>query len=396
MALSADELFLKQALELAARGRGLASPNPLVGALIVDERGRIVGSGTHLYEGRKHAEIIALEEAGDKARGNTLYINLEPCSHTGRTGPCADALIAAGIGRVVCAMEDPNPLVAGRGFAKLREAGIEVEVGLMQQQARTLNESFAQFIRTGLPFVTLKAAMSLDGKIAGPAAGQPASSGTATASYITGEESRRRVHKMRHESDAILVGVGTVIADDPLLTDRSGLERRRRLVRVILDSRLRLPLNSRVVETAQEDVIVFCSFAEENKRRALEARGVRVEQVAIEAAEAGLALSPHEGRPDLYRVVSLLGAEGITSLLVEGGAVVNWAFLRSLLVDKLTLFFTPQIFGPVGAVPWLDGMSSLPAGDALHPSHLHLERHGEDFSVEAYLRDPYRTLGQEG
>ena len=396
MALSADELFLKQALELAARGRGLASPNPLVGALIVDERGRIVGSGTHLYEGRKHAEIIALGEAGDKARGNTLYINLEPCSHTGRTGPCADALIAAGIGRVVCAMEDPNPLVAGRGFAKLREAGIEVEVGLMQQQARTLNESFAQFIRTGLPFVTLKAAMSLDGKIAGPAAGQPASSGTATASYITGEESRRRVHKMRHESDAILVGVGTVIADDPLLTDRSGLERRRRLVRVILDSRLRLPLNSRVVETAQEDVIVFCSFAEENKRRALEARGVRVEQVAIEAAEAGLPLSPHEGRPDLYRVVSLLGAEGITSLLVEGGAVVNWAFLRSLLVDKLTLFFTPQIFGPVGAVPWLDGMSSLPAGDALHPSHLHLERHGEDFSVEAYLRDPYRTLGPEG
>ena len=151
-----------------------------------------------------------------------------------------------------------------------------------------------------------------------------------------------------------------------------------------------------MVETAQEDVIVFCSFAEENKRRALEARGVRVEQVAIEAAEAGLALSPHEGRPDLYRVVSLLGAEGITSLLVEGGAVVNWAFLRSLLVDKLTLFFTPQIFGPVGAVPWLDGMSSLPAGDALHPSHLHLERHGEDFSVEAYLRDPYRTLGPEG
>ncbi len=401
MALSADELFLKQALELAAQGRGLASPNPLVGALIVDERGRIVGSGTHLYEGRKHAEIIALEEAGDKARGNTLYINLEPCSHTGRTGPCADALIAAGIGRVVCAMEDPNPLVAGRGLAKLREAGIEVEVGLMQHVARALNESFAQFIRTGLPFVTLKAAMSLDGKIAGPSTGQPASSGAAssgasTASYITGEESRRRVHRMRHESDAILVGVGTVIADDPLLTDRSGRERRRRLMRVILDSRLRLPLTSRVVETAQEDVIVFCSFAEENKRRALEERGVRVVQVEIEAAEPGPALSPHEGRPDLYRVVSLLGAEGITSLLVEGGAVVNWAFLRSRLVDKLTLFFTPRIFGPVGAVPWLDGMSGLTAGDALHPSHLHIERHGEDFSVEAYLRDPYRVLGPQG
>ena len=396
MAISADELFLKQALELAARGRGLASPNPLVGALIVDERGRIVGSGTHLYEGRKHAEILALEEAGDKARGNTLYINLEPCSHTGRTAPCADALIAAGIARVVCAMEDPNPQVAGRGLAKLREAGIEVDVGLLQDEARTLNESFAQFIRTGLPFVTLKAAMSLDGKIAGPAMGQPAASGAATASYITGEESRHRVHQMRHESDAILVGVGTVIADDPLLTDRSGLARRRRLVRVILDSRLRLPVNSRLVETAQEDVIVFCSFAEENKRRELEERGVRVVQVEIEAAEPGPALSPHEGRPDLYRVVSLLGAEGITSLLVEGGAVVNWAFLRSRLVDKLTLFFTPRIFGPVGAVPWLDGMSGLPSGDALHLSQLQLQRHGEDFSVDAYLRDPYRVLGPQG
>src|ERR1039457_6164350 len=249
MAISADELFLRQALALAARGVGLASPNPLVGALIVDERGRVSGSGTHLYDGLKHAEILAMEQAGTLARGNTLYLNLEPCSHTGRTGPCADAVIAAGVARVVCCMEDPNPLVAGKGFEKLRAAGIEVTVGGLQTEARRLNESFAQYIRTGLPFVTLKAAVSLDGKIAGPAGPGLLPTGPASSSYITGEAARRRVHEMRHASDAILVGVGTVIADDPLLTDRSGLPRRRPLLRVILDSRLRLPLTARVVES---------------------------------------------------------------------------------------------------------------------------------------------------
>ena len=231
--------------------------------------------------------------------GNTLYLNLEPCSHTGRTGPCADAVIAAGIARVVCCMEDPNPLVAGKGFEKLRAAGIEVEVGILEKEAKRLNESFAQFIRTGLPFVTLKAAMSLDGKIAGPAeprlqlVGAPSSN----PSYITGEAARRRVHEMRHASDAILVGVGTVIADDPLLTDRSGLPRRRPLLRVILDSRLRLPLTSRVVETAQDDVVVFCSFAEENKRRALEARGVRVAAGGNRSRSSWERSTPARGAP---------------------------------------------------------------------------------------------------
>jgi diaminohydroxyphosphoribosylaminopyrimidine deaminase / 5-amino-6-(5-phosphoribosylamino)uracil reductase len=394
MAISADELFLKQALELAARGVGLASPNPLVGALIVDERGRIVGSGTHIYDERKHAEVLAIEQAGALARGNTLYLNLEPCSHTGRTGPCADAVIAAGIARVVCCMEDPNPLVAGRGFAKLREAGIEVAAGILEAEARRLNESFAQYIRTGLPFVTLKAAMSLDGKIAGPPVAGVQPDSTASSSYITGEAARRRVHQMRHASDAILVGVGTVIADDPLLTDRSGLPRRRPLMRVILDSRLRLPLTARVVQTAQDDVAVFCSFAEENKRRALEACGVHVFQVGIEALPGGGPL-PHEGRPDLYRVFAKLGAGQITSLLVEGGAAVNWACLRARLVDKLALFYTPRIFGPVGAVPWLEGENCLPPGAALHASSVKIERFHEDFSVEAYLRDPYQPLGPQ-
>jgi diaminohydroxyphosphoribosylaminopyrimidine deaminase / 5-amino-6-(5-phosphoribosylamino)uracil reductase len=400
MAISTDELFLRQALELAACGTGLASPNPLVGALVVDERGRIVGSGTHLYAGLKHAEILAMEQAGPLARGNTLYLNLEPCSHTGRTGPCADAIIAAGVARVVCCMEDPNPLVAGKGFDKLRAAGIEVTVGILENEARRLNESFAQFIRTGLPFVTLKAAMSLDGKIAGPPAPglqavDPACSSPASSSYITGESARRRVHEMRHASDAILVGVGTVIADDPLLTDRSGRPRRRPLMRVILDSRLRLPLTSRVVETANDDVVVFCSFAEENKRRALESRGVHVCQVDIEKTGPATDPAPHEGRPDLYRVLTRLGTEKITSLLVEGGAAVNWACLRSRLVDKLVLFYTPRIFGPVGTVPWLEGQNALPAGIDLRATNLKIERFDEDFAVEAYLRDPFQPLGPQ-
>jgi diaminohydroxyphosphoribosylaminopyrimidine deaminase/5-amino-6-(5-phosphoribosylamino)uracil reductase len=398
MTIKADQLFLKQALKLAASGLGLASPNPMVGAVIVDERGRIVGSGTHIYGDLKHAEVLAIEEAGGLARGNTLYLNLEPCSHTGRTGPCADAVIAAGIARVVCCMEDPNPLVAGKGFEKLRAAGIEVEVGILQAEARRLNESFAQHIRTGLPFVTLKAAMSLDGKIAGPATTrlQPDTAHAPSASYITGEAARHRVHEMRHASDAILVGVGTVVADDPLLTDRSGLPRRRPLLRVILDSYLRLPLSSRVVQTAREDVVVFCSFAEENKRRALESRGVRVQQVDIEAPGSGDAPFPHEGRPDLYRVFASLGAEQITSLLVEGGAAVNWACLRSRFVDKLVLFYTPRIFGPVGSVPWLEGQNALPLGEDIHSCNVQIERFGEDFAVEAYLRDPYQPLRPQG
>jgi diaminohydroxyphosphoribosylaminopyrimidine deaminase/5-amino-6-(5-phosphoribosylamino)uracil reductase len=397
MTIKADQLFLGQALDLAARGRALASPNPMVGAVIVDERGRIVGRGYHVYADLKHAEVLAIEEAGASARGNTLYLNLEPCSHTGRTGPCADAVIAAGIARVVCCMEDPNPKVAGKGFEKLRAAGIDVEVGILQAEARRLNESFAQYIRTGLPFVTLKAAMSLDGKIAGPDAPRlHPTSLNPSASYVTGEAARRRVHEIRHASDAIMVGVGTVVADDPLLTDRSGLPRRRPLLRVILDSCLRLPLTSRVVETAQDDVVVFCSFAEENKRRALEERGIRVEQVAIEAPVPGDVLLRHEGRPDLYRVFASLGAAQITSLLVEGGAAVNWACLRARLVDKLVLFYTPRIFGPVGAIPWLEGQNGLPPGEDIRSSDIRIERFDEDFGVEAYLRDPYQPLRPQG
>src|SRR6266568_5552104 len=385
MAISADELFLKQALELAARGLGLAAPNPLVGAVIVDERGRIVGSGTHLYAERKHAEVLAIEQAGPLARGNTLYLNLEPCSHTGRTAPCADAVIAAGIARVVCCMEDPNPLVAGKGFAKLRAAGIEVEVGLLEAEAKRLNESFAQFIRTGLPFVTLKAAMSLDGKIAGPVEPRLHLVGSASPnpSYITGEAARRRVHEMRHASDAILVGVGTVIADDPLLTDRSGRARRRPLLRVILDSRLRLPLHSRIVQTANNDVLVLCSFAEEKRKLQLQQLGIRVQQIPVGGPE---------GRPDLAAVARCLGEMEITSVLIEGGAMVNWAALASGIVDKVFLYYAPKILAGTGSVPFAHGEGFARISDAAYVRSIKLCRFGEDFAVEGYLRDPYASI----
>src|SRR5947207_6996695 len=277
-----DEAFLRRALELARHGVGLTSPNPCVGAVLVDSEGRVAGEGSHTFAGIKHAEVLALEQAGDKARGGILYVNLEPCSHQGRTGPCADALIAAGIRRVVASMPDPNPQVSGRGFAELESARIEIDIGILQEEAKTLNEAFAKYIRTATPLVTMKAAMTLDGKIAPQPAKSPRHSAVGahgpTGGWITSESARAHVQQLRHQHDAIMVGVGTVIADDPLLTDRSGRPRRRPLLRVILDSRLRLPLESQVVKTAKDDVLVLCSFAEEKKKKQLQKRGIRVEQ----------------------------------------------------------------------------------------------------------------------
>jgi diaminohydroxyphosphoribosylaminopyrimidine deaminase / 5-amino-6-(5-phosphoribosylamino)uracil reductase len=261
--LEDDQKYLRRALGLARQSFGLASPNPNVGAVLVDAKGNIAGHGFHTYDGVKHAEVLALEQAGDKANGATLYINLEPCSHQGRTGPCADALIAAGVKRVVACTPDPNPIVSGRGFAQLRRAEVQVESGLLEEEARPLNDAFAKYIRYRLPLVTLKAAMTLDGKIAPPPDGiagvHPSTTvgptGGPTGGWITSEQARAHVQQLRHQHDAILVGVGTVIADNPLLTDRSGLPRRRPLLRVIVDSHLRLPLDSRVVQTAKNDVL---------------------------------------------------------------------------------------------------------------------------------------------
>src|SRR6202140_1998495 len=295
----ADEAVLHRALELASEAIGLASPNPYVGAVIADAHGNLVGTGTYTYSGVKHAEVLALEAAGPNARGGTLYINLEPHAHQGRTPPCTNALIAAGIHRVVASMPDPNPKVSGQGFEKLRAAGVQVEVGRLEEQARRLNEAFARYIRHGTPLVTLKAAMTLDGKIAPPPAEVlERHGGIPPGGWVTSEVARAHVQQLRHQNDAIMVGAGTILSDDPLLTDRSGRPRRRPLRRVILDSPLRLPLESRLVHNAavhrKNDVLVFCASADEQKKAQLEELGIRVEPIR--------AVGP-DGRPPLPAIL---------------------------------------------------------------------------------------------
>jgi diaminohydroxyphosphoribosylaminopyrimidine deaminase / 5-amino-6-(5-phosphoribosylamino)uracil reductase len=379
-----DESLLQRALELARRGVGLASPNPCVGAVITDAHGSVAGKGSYTYAGTKHAEVLALAAAGTKAQGGTLYINLEPHAHQGRTPPCTDALIAAGIRRVVASMSDPNPKVSGRGFEQLRSAGVQVEIGLLQEPAQRLNEAFARYIRHGVPLVTLKSAMTLDGKIAPrtPASKNVSTKNEYTGSWITGEAARAHVHQLRHQNDAILVGVGTVMADNPLLTDRSGLPRRRTLLRVILDSRLRLPLDSRIVQDAAAkktgDLLVFYSRGDEQKRNQLEQLGVRVEQLPAGA----------DGHPDLQSILRRLTQLEITSLMIEGGSTMNGAALAAGIVDKVFLFYAPKISGE-GSIPFAAENALGEANSIAQIKHVHLHRFGEDIAIEGYLHNPY-------
>jgi diaminohydroxyphosphoribosylaminopyrimidine deaminase/5-amino-6-(5-phosphoribosylamino)uracil reductase len=382
---SADELHLHRALELARQGVGLASPNPYVGAVIADPHGNVVGTGTYTYAGVKHAEILAVEQAGGKTKGATLYINLEPHAHQGRTPPCTDALIKAGIHRVVASMADPNPKVSGRGFEQLRNAGVHVQVGRLEDRARRLNEAFARYIRHGTPLVTLKAAMTLDGKIAPPPVEVlQQSSGTPAGGWITSEVARAHVQQLRHEHDALLVGAGTILSDNPLLTDRTGRPRRRPLLRVILDSRLRTPLDSRLAQDAaanhKEDVLVFCASADEQKKSQLEQLGIRVEKVP--------AFEP-DGRPDLPAILRRLGELEITSVMIEGGATVNWAALAASVVDKVFLYYAPKILAGTGSIPFAAGAGFRHMSQAVQVQHVHLHRFGADFAVEGYVRDPY-------
>jgi diaminohydroxyphosphoribosylaminopyrimidine deaminase/5-amino-6-(5-phosphoribosylamino)uracil reductase len=385
---STDDELLGQALELARQGVGLASPNPYVGAVIADAQGNVVGTGTYTYAGVKHAEILALEAASTRARGGTLYINLEPHAHQGRTPPCTDALIAARIRRVVASMPDPNPKVSGRGFDKLRAAGVQVEVGRLEAEACRLNEAFARYIRHGTPLVTLKSAMTLDGKIAPPVAGagRPENLNREMlpsgfhGHWITGEAARAHAHELRHQHDAILVGVGTILADNPLLTDRSRRPRRRPLLRVILDSHLRLPLESRLVQSVTKEcdnsVLVFCSSAAEQKKVQLEQIGIRVEQIS--------ATQP-DGRPDLRAVLRRLAELEITSVMIEGGATVNTTALAAEVVDKIFFYYAPQVLG-ADSIPFA---TSAGFHDMLPVRHVHLHRFGNDIAVEGYLREPY-------
>jgi diaminohydroxyphosphoribosylaminopyrimidine deaminase / 5-amino-6-(5-phosphoribosylamino)uracil reductase len=359
---------MREAFDLARQGIGLATPNPMVGAVVVQD-GEIVGRGFHTWAGLKHAEILALEEAGDRARGATVYVSLEPCSHTGRTPPCVDALLAAGVAKVVAPLADPNPLVAGQGFRRLRACGVQVEVATeFQAEAEKLNEPFFHFIRTGKPLTTLKSALTLDGKIAAP---------EDNSGWITSERARAHVQELRHASDAIVTGIGTALADDPQLTDRSGLLRARPLVRVILDSTLRLPLESRLVQTADNDLIVAAtSAASADRRRALENRGVAVRTFD----------GPH-GRVDLRDVISMLAEQRCLSVMIEAGSKVNWAALESGAVDKVFLYYAPKILGGLQSLPMAGGIGRLRRADAIL-----LERTSihpippDEFAVEAWVR----------
>jgi diaminohydroxyphosphoribosylaminopyrimidine deaminase/5-amino-6-(5-phosphoribosylamino)uracil reductase len=368
---------MERALELARGSVGMASPNPAVGCVLVRDgavdESSVVSEGAHFYDDLDHAEVVALRQAGEQARGATAYVTLEPCSHRGRTGPCADALMAAGVRRVVAATVDPNPMVSGEGLARLRAAGIEVRVGVLEAEARALNDGFAKFIRTGRPLVTLKAAVSADGMIA-PAAADRHGRGTV---WITGAEARAEVQRMRHEVDAVLTGIGTVLADDPLLTDRSGGARRRRLLRVVLDSRLRLPLDSRLVQGASGDLLVVCDMQAENLRvEVLEAAGVDVVRVP------GV-----RGRRDLGAVLDVLGERKILSLLLECGSELNGAFLRDGLVDRVVLFRAANDLG-VEAVRFAAGVESV---EELEWEMVRVERRvfGGDVRVSGYLHDPW-------
>lgn len=361
---------MQHALDLARKGVGLASPNPAVGCVIV-RGGEIVGEGFHQYEWRDHAEIVALKTAGLKARGATMYVTLEPCNHTGRTGPCTEAIIGASIHRVVAAMQDPNPATSGQGFERLRAAGIETACGVLEEDARRLNEGFACWIRTKKPFVTLKSALTLDGQLA-----LPKSRKRKSRQWISSEESRAEVHRMRHASDALLTGIGTILADNPLLTDRSGLPRRRRLQRAVVDSDLRLSPKSRIVRTAEDDLLVFTGAALDSpKSRRLQDVGVEVMRVRARG-----------GRVDLNAVLTELGKRDILNVLLEAGPTLNAAALSGGLVHKLLLFYAPKFAGEVG-VP----LAHLKSTSLSPLPNVRVQQFGSDFAVEAYLQDIFRS-----
>lgn len=358
---------MDEALELARQGLGRTSPNPAVGAVLV-RGGEIVGRGFHTYQGAKHAEVLALEEAGDRARGSTLYITLEPCSHQGRTPPCADALIRAGVSHVIAAMQDPNPEVSGEGFRRLHEAGVAVEIfSEYSDEAARLNEGFIHSMRTGLPLVTLKAALTLDGKISAP---------EDNTGWITSERARAHVQQIRHNADAILTGIGTVLSDDCLLTDRTGLERSRPLLRIVADSTLRIPLDSRMVTSANGDLaVITTSAASDDRRRALEYRGVRV-----------LVFDGPGGRADLTKLPAFLAGEQYRSLMIESGSKLNWAVLESGIADKIFFYYAPKILGGLRSLPVAGGTGRLRRTDAIRFHNVRLHSIPPDeFVVEAWV-----------
>jgi len=356
---------MQTALDLAAQAIGRTSPNPMVGAVLVKD-GVIVGRGFHPQAGAPHAEIYALKEAGELARDACLYVTLEPCCHQGRTGPCTEAVLQAGVSRVVAAMADPNPLVAGKGLKYLKDAGLSVECGLLAQEARQLNEVFSKYIINRRPFIALKTAMTLDGKIA---------TAKGASKWITGEKAREYTHRLRNKYDAILVGVGTVLADDPLLTCRLPENEGRDPVRIILDTYARTPTKAQVINRTSAAPTLIITGSKAPAQRVLELKRAGAEVIT---------LADHEGAIDLSALLAELGRREITGVLVEGGALVNSSFVAQRLADKIYWFIAPKIIGGENAPTPVAGQGFATLEEALLIKDMKIHILGDDICVEGY------------
>lgn len=357
------------ALSNAQAMKGQTDPNPLVGSVIVNDN-RIVGIGTHLKAGEPHAEIHAIRMAGEKAKGGTIYVTLEPCSHHGRTGPCAVAIVEAGIKKVVIATLDPNPVVSGNGVKILEDAGIEVVVGVRQEKSQKMNEVFNKFIVEKTPFVTLKAGITLDGKIA---------THSFDSKWITSEEARKDVHHLRNENMGILVGVNTVIKDDPELTTR--IPNGRNPIRIVLDSSLRIPLESKLITDKLAETWIFTGENYDiEKRKVLENSGVSVFKTSGRKH-----VNPAE-------VLQILGEKLVSSVLIEGGGTINWAFLEKKLIDKVVLYVAPKIIGGHNSPSFLAGAGFDKVRDAVHLSNLSLQQIGSDYKITGYPTYSHKGL----
>jgi diaminohydroxyphosphoribosylaminopyrimidine deaminase/5-amino-6-(5-phosphoribosylamino)uracil reductase len=361
-----DASYMRMALDLAQKGWGRTSPNPLVGAVIVRD-GQILGKGYHEFVGGPHAEVNAIQDAGGQAKGATLYVTLEPCNHTGRTPPCTQAILKAGIARVVSAMDDPNPDVTGGGSRFLISKGVAVESGLLEQEARKLNEIFITYIKTKLPFVVLKCAATLDGRIA---------TRTGDARWVSGEASRAYVHWLRHGLDAILVGIGTVKSDDPSLTTRVEGVQGKDPVRIILDTRLSIPETAKVLnlESTASTLIVTGGTVDEDKKNRLTGRGIKILQTPLKDA-----------RINMNFLMTHLGNIGITSVLIEGGSQVIASALNSGIVDKIMLFYAPKILGGDDGIPMCKGPGPEFMSGSIPVRHMTIRRFNEDVMIEGYM-----------
>lgn len=357
-----DTGFMEQALELARLGYGLTSPNPMVGAVVVKD-GKVVGKGYHKKAGEPHAEVNALNEAGKLARGSTLYVNLEPCCFQGRTPPCTSAIIEAGISQVFCSLKDPNPLVSGKGIESLKIAGVEVRVGILAEEARRLNETYLKYISTRTPFVLLKVASTLDGRIA-------ASNGT--SKWISSEESRSYGHWLRNGVDAVMVGAGTVLKDDPQLTVRL-VEKVKDPKRIVLDGDLSVPLEAKVFKDGGATIVATKRNSNLEKRRLLKDKGVEVWTVAQDS----------QGRVDIGKVVSEAGRKEITSIMIEGGNQVYSSALKAGVVDKIVVFLSPKILGD--GTPSFSSLGVKGIDEAVGLKELDVKRVGEDLLIQGYL-----------